>query len=373
MCRSEWPAGSRPPHPADLTQGLPRSQPEGRWQAVGSTLQFAELLADGVPRLDSASYVTTGSHNTFDVEGPREESNILVPLMLPVRRCSGPAFAGVPRFPRPREWESAVSRYRTLFTAFEIRPQDVLLRLPNRRLYIGSHVQEHLVGLDSEWEHLTRWTLGIQNALHSGTALPPFPTVGAAPPAGEALASESGPRVSGQVEPGDGADRGTENPQTTGGRDSTPPRRSGVPLAQPNSVSATPGATASRPIGAEGGAPATRGRRGRLRGSGRESRATSTGRGAATGRGRTPRPGGSEPPPAPDQRGGNGGESDLNREGRGNEGGGAASGSAGQLRASMGDNQEGATCGGCRATVARGERVVALPCGNRQVCIRGAW
>ena len=33
----------------------------------------------------------------------------------------------------------------------------------------------------------------------------------------------------------------------------------------------------------------------------------------------------------------------------------------------MGDNQEGATCGGCRATVARGQRVVALPCGNRHV------
>ena len=66
----------------------------------------------------------------------------------------------------PREWNAAVSRYRTLFTAFKIRPQDVLLRLPNRRLYIGPHVQEYLVGIDSEWEeHLTRRTLGVQNAL----------------------------------------------------------------------------------------------------------------------------------------------------------------------------------------------------------------
>ena len=93
---------------------------------------------------------------------------------------------------------------------FEIRPQDVLLRLPNRRLYIGPLVQEYLVGLDFELEeHLTRWTFGVQNALRSGAALPTFPTGGTAPQAGEALAS-SGPRVSGQVETGDGADRGTE-------------------------------------------------------------------------------------------------------------------------------------------------------------------
>ena len=63
-----------------------------------------------------------------------------------------------------QEWESAVSRYRTLFTAFEIRPQDVFLRLPNRRLYIGVHVQEYLAGLDSEWErHRTRWVLAVKN------------------------------------------------------------------------------------------------------------------------------------------------------------------------------------------------------------------
>ena len=53
-----------------------------------------------------------------------------------------------------------------MFIAFEILPQDALLRLPNRRLYIGPHVQEYLMGLDSMWEeHLTRWTLGVQNAL----------------------------------------------------------------------------------------------------------------------------------------------------------------------------------------------------------------
>ena len=32
---------------------------------MGSTLQLAELLQEGVTRLDPASYVTTGSHDTF--------------------------------------------------------------------------------------------------------------------------------------------------------------------------------------------------------------------------------------------------------------------------------------------------------------------
>ena len=172
---------------------------------MGSTLQFAELLAEGVPRLDSASDVTTGSYNTFELmlkaHGRSPTSSFLLcSLFSDALGLPSPTYL---YFPRPR---AAVSCYRTLFTAFEIRPQYVLLRLPNRRLYIGPHVQEYLVGLDSEWEeHLTRWTLGVQNALRSGAALPTFPTGGAAPPAGEALAS-SGPRVSGQVEPGDGAD-----------------------------------------------------------------------------------------------------------------------------------------------------------------------
>ena len=63
-----------------------------------------------------------------------------------------------------------------LFAAFGIRSQNVLLRLTNRRLYIGPHVQEYLAGLDAEREErLTRWTLGVQNALEDSTALPPVP------------------------------------------------------------------------------------------------------------------------------------------------------------------------------------------------------
>ena len=54
---------------------------------------------------------------------------------------------------------------------------DTVLRLPNRRIYILPHVQEFLAGLDSTWEdRLSRWTLGVRNALEEGEALPPFPT-----------------------------------------------------------------------------------------------------------------------------------------------------------------------------------------------------
>ena len=35
----------------------------GGGPAAGSTLQFAELLQEGVPRLDTDRYVTTGSHD----------------------------------------------------------------------------------------------------------------------------------------------------------------------------------------------------------------------------------------------------------------------------------------------------------------------
>ena len=80
-------------------------------------------------------------------------------------------------FPRPREWRAAADHYREIFAAYGIRLQDTVLRLPNRRIYILPHVQEFLAGLDSTWEdRLTRWTLGVRNALEEGEALPPLPT-----------------------------------------------------------------------------------------------------------------------------------------------------------------------------------------------------
>ena len=226
-----------------------------------STLQFVELLEECIHRLDPASHVTTGSHNTFErmvrAHGrDRTPSFLLCSLFSDALGLPSAAYLD---FPRPGEWESAISRYRTLFIAFEIRPQDVLLRLPDRR--IGPHVQEYLLGRNSEWEgHLNRWVLGVQSALGTGAALPPFPAAGEAPTAGEALASESDPQATGQMEPGDAAARAAENPQNDGDRDVTPAGRSVVPLTQSSAVPATPGATASRHTGAEEGASATRGR-----------------------------------------------------------------------------------------------------------------
>ena len=130
-----------------------------------STLQFVELLEECIHRLDPASHVTTGSHNTFErmvrAHGrDRTPSFLLCSLFSDALGLPSAAYLD---FPRPGEWESAISRYRTLFIAFEIRPQDVLLRLPDRR--IGPHVQEYLLGRNSEWEgHLNRWVLGVQSA-----------------------------------------------------------------------------------------------------------------------------------------------------------------------------------------------------------------
>ena len=269
-------------------------------------------------------------------------------------------------FLRSKEWEAAVTRYRMLFTAFDIRPQDVLLRLPNRRLCIRPHIQEYLVGLDSEWEgHLTRWALVVQNALRTDAALPPFLVAGAAPPEGEAPALDSDLRVRGQKDPGDAAGRATENPQIDGGRDATPLGSSQVPLMPQRRFSNT--WSDRLYVYWRGRRGAGYKRCGRPRGSARGSRANIAERGAAPSQERIPRAGGSKPPPAPGQRRDNGGEVEPSREGIGSERRGTASGSAGQLRTPMGDKQEGATCGGCQAIVGQGQRMVGIPCGHRHV------
>ena len=59
--------------------------------------------------------------------------------------------------PPPREWRAVAGHYRENFTAYAIRPQGTVLRLPNRRIYVLPHVQEFLAGLDTTWEdRLTR-------------------------------------------------------------------------------------------------------------------------------------------------------------------------------------------------------------------------
>ena len=178
---------------------------------------------------------------------------------------------------------------------------------------------------------------------------------GTTPQGREAPASEGDPRVRGQVNQGNAAIVAMANLQTPRDRDATPPGRSEVPLTQPSATPATPGDTSSDSGDSAGEAAATRGRRGRSRGSERGSRATGNGRGAATNRGRIPRPGGSEPPSdpgsrrgseppsAPGPRGGGGEESELRREEGSNEGRGPASGSVGRPRAFI-DASHGTLC-----------------------------
>ena len=162
-----------------LAQDLPRPLPGERWPEAAGALQFTELLEEVGRWLDPASYDTTSSHDTVEEmvrthgSGPAS-SSLLCSL-------SGDAL-GLPKgayldLPRPREWRTAAGHYCETFAAYGIRPQDTVLRLPNRTIYILSHVQEFLAGLDSTWvDRLTRWTLGVQNALEEGEALPPFPT-----------------------------------------------------------------------------------------------------------------------------------------------------------------------------------------------------
>ena len=179
-CRSEWPARNRSPHPAEMAEDLPRPLPGGKWPAVEGELQFVELIEeDGAKLLQPASNLTTDSHETFELmvrtNGRSPTSSFLLcslfsdALSLPQR-----AYLD---FPGPGEWQAAASHYREAFAAYAIRAQDISLRLPNRRIYILLHVEEFLAGLDSTWENrLTRWTLGVRNALEAGDAPPPFPT-----------------------------------------------------------------------------------------------------------------------------------------------------------------------------------------------------
>ena len=43
-------------------------------------------------------------------------------------------------FPLTGEWEEAAVHCRTLFAAYGIRQQDILLEFPSRKLYIEPHV-----------------------------------------------------------------------------------------------------------------------------------------------------------------------------------------------------------------------------------------
>ena len=111
------------------------------------------------PRSGPASYLKTGVYSSFEpmvcAHGRSPTSSFLL-CSLFIDALGLPQEVNLD-FLRSREWEVAVNRYRTLFVAFGIRSQDILLRIPNRRLYIGPDVLDYLAGLDAEWEErLTR-------------------------------------------------------------------------------------------------------------------------------------------------------------------------------------------------------------------------
>ena len=95
------------------------------------------------------------------------------------------------------------------------------------------------------------------------------------------------------------------------------------------------------------------------------SRATGTGRGAATKRGWISRPGSGEATTVPAEGRVSNGESELRREGGVGEGGGSGPLDVVQLRAFIVDDQSGTTRGGCRTTNARGRQAVGLTCGRQ--------
>ena len=133
----------------------------------------------------------------------------------------------------------------------------------------------------------------------TGTARESDPlATGVTPPEGKALASEGDPGVREQVDLEGSVFVVTGNSRTAGNREATAPGHSPPPLTQPSVTPAISGANASMSTGAVEGGGSTRGRRGRPRGSERESRAARTGRGAATDRGRISRPRSGEVPSA---------------------------------------------------------------------------
>ena len=105
-----------------------------------STIQFTDLLQRGAPGPGPYSYLTTGVYSSFELMVRAHERSpaswyLLCSLF---RDAIGLSQRGYLDFARSREWEVAVGRYRALFAAFGIQTQDILLRLTNRRLYIGA-------------------------------------------------------------------------------------------------------------------------------------------------------------------------------------------------------------------------------------------
>ena len=238
-CRSAWPVGSRLPHPAELARGISTGGHEGRWGAVRGALQFDTHVQRHTSGLESASYVTTGIYGTFE-------------LMLHAHgRSSTPSFLLCSLFcnaldlpqgayldlPRPREWETTAGRYRTLFAAYAIQPQDILLRLQNQRIYIAPHVQQYLADLDAKCEgRLSTRTLGVRSALEAGDALPSFSPVMTATPKRTDRTLENDPLQTGPTEQGGVARSAAERRHAAGSRGASPYAYCGRALEEPTGI-----------------------------------------------------------------------------------------------------------------------------------------
>ena len=101
------------------------SEQGGKWAAVSSALQFAGLLERGELSAKSASYVTTGVHNTFEHMVSalgRSPTSSFVPCSLFGNALDLPQQAYLD-FPRRREWQATAAHYRTLFAAYGIQPE----------------------------------------------------------------------------------------------------------------------------------------------------------------------------------------------------------------------------------------------------------
>lgn len=127
-------------------------------------LQFTDLLRLGASGLELASYVMHGVHNKFKVMNRAFKRNLISAFRMS-SLLSG--FLGLPQrgridFLGPMEGKAATGQYRTLFTAFQIRPPHTFLRLANRRRCVWPNVQEYPAGLDAERKK--RLTLSGRNA-----------------------------------------------------------------------------------------------------------------------------------------------------------------------------------------------------------------
>ena len=184
-------------------------------------LQFAARIQRNISGPESPSYVTTDIYGTFELmlcaRGRSPTSSFLLCSLFSVA-LDLPRGAHLD-FPRPRAWEAAAVRYRALFAAYATEPHDILLRLPNQRLYIGPHVQEYLAGLDAQCEgRLIRWTLGVQSALEASDTLPLFSMAKAATPERTNRTLESDPLHTGPGEQGGAARSAAERRRTAGNR-----------------------------------------------------------------------------------------------------------------------------------------------------------